>query len=472
MKLLSILLLLFLISSCGEEVFTQNTVSESFSAQDIQSFELNTCAQMRFNKPPVDILYIIDNSGSTLSSSFQNIKSEIKRTIDTISNEFDYHIYFVPLNKSNGESNDTYPVIASNPDSFPNLAAVNLTNVDNLNMFAPASGGNVEQGFQRVQDIINSNRSNGIFRNNANTIIVMISNGDDTESLTTISGNKVRDNNKYNSIKNNLLKYTKQYAQSNSVSNPLNAESFRFISLVAHSNCNGWVHGATYQSMSKDIYDYQGFSDNSSKDSQNLCSGNYRNLFKPINNSIRAVVEGHAYDHWKISSASSSSIQEDDIIVTRIKENGQRESISADATNGFQYLGHRSNQNTRYLPDPGEPVTGLIIKLNGSARLQYPDCIIAKTRTPTEYFGYVALPREPDQATIKVELDGQDLANSSQNGWTYIGYRDTQNIKVPGPTNASVTPAVNKTGYILELHGNAIFTNGQTIKVFYKPKSI
>ena len=39
------------------------------------------------------------------------------------------------------------------------------------------------------------------------------------------------------------------------------------------------------------------------------------------------------------------------------------------------------------ISDPGEPQTGLMIKLNGSARLEYPECVIAKTRTPTEYFG-------------------------------------------------------------------------------------
>ena len=84
----------------------------------------------------------------------------------------------------------------------------------------------------------------------------------------------------------------------------------------------------------------------------------------------------------------------------------------------------------------------------------------------------MALPRGPDLTTIVVEVDGKKVDQSGQNGWTYIGYRDTQNIKVPGPTNASVTPALNKTGYMLQLHGTAIFTNGQTVKVFYKPKSL
>ncbi len=470
---LLLILLSSILVSCGEEVLTKNTVSESITTKDIESFQLTTCAQMRFNKPPVDILYVIDNSGSTLNSDFEQIKKEIKRTINTISNDFDYHIYFTPLMKGSGEDNATYPVIASDPQSFPSLANINLVTPDNLQPFAQPTGGNLEYGFQRIQEIIDNNRTNGIFRNNANTIVVMISNGDDTETLTTVGGNKVRDPSKYNSIKENLLKYTKKYAQSNSVSNPLNAETFRLISLVAHSTCFGWTPGATYKDMSKDIYNYQSLTDDgSSYDSRNLCNKNYSNLFKAVNNSIRATVEGHHYDHWKISNASEDDIEESDITVTKIKSNGTKEVIAQDSTNGFEYLGYKQNQATRYLPDVGEKVTGLVIKLNGNARVKYPDCLIAKTRTPTEYFGYMVLPREPDTTTIVVEIDGKKLDESSQNGWTYIGYRDTVNIKVPGPTNASVTPEVNKTGYVIKLHGNAIFTNGQTVEVFYKPKSI
>lgn len=471
-KILLSNILLSLFISCGEEVLTKNTQDVQFKATDIVGFEVNTCSQMTLRKPPVDILYVIDNSGSTLANSFQAIKDEIKNTVSTISNEFDYHIYFAPLNAGINDNIQTYPLIISDPDSIPSLASVNITNVDNLSMFAPASGNNVEYGISRVKNLISANRANGIFRNNAHTIAVIISNGNDTEALTTLSGNKFFDSEKYSQMKLEMEKFTKIYATNNpTFTNPLNAQSFRFISLVAHSNCNGWLSGTTYKSMSADIYNYQNLTDNPKKDSVDLCSQNYSEIFSTVNNSIRSVIEGHKYDHWKISSAAESSIQQDDITVTKIKLNGIKEVILPDTVNGFEYLGYIENQKLNYAPvDANEVTSGLIIKLNGSARVNYPECIIAKTRTPTEYFGYFAIPKEPDLSTVEVEIGGVKFPQSATNGWSYIGWRDTQNIKVPGPTNASITPAVNKSGFIIQLHGDAIFSNGTTIKVFFKAK--
>lgn len=466
-----LIITILLVASCGEEIITQNTVSEKFTPPQTQSFAMNTCAQMTFVKPPVDILYVIDNSGSTLSSSFQSIKGQIQNTIFTISNDFDYHIYFAPLHPNANDDIATYPLLANNPSSLPNISQVNLTQPENLEMFGQASGNNEEYGFTRALNLINFNRSNGIFRDGSNLIVVMISNGDDTEAVTSIGGNKVFDSFKYSQIKEQFKSLTKLYAESNPVNNPMNAEALRFISLVAGSNCNGWTHGATYQMMSRDIYEYQSFTDNNiNKDTMDLCSQNYSQLFTPINNSINAIVVGHKYDHWKISSASESQIQADDIEVTKIKPDGSKTTITEGPTNGFEYLGYQTNINTRYEPTPGEPVTGLVIKLNGNARVEYPDCIVAKTQTPTEYFGYVAVPREPDLESVKIEINGSIVPQNATNGWSYLGWRDTINIKVPGPTNASVTPALNKSGYIIQLHGNAIFTNGDSISVFYKPQ--
>jgi len=461
--------ILTLLVSCGEEVLTQNTQQASYVAGDIASFELNTCSQMHFEKPPVDILYIIDNSGSTLASSFQAIKSEIQNTVSTISNEFDYHVYFAPLNSSSGDTISGYPLLLSNPDTVNGISNLNVlspTEFSSFSMFGQATGNNSELGFERAQNIINQNRveGNNIFRDGANTIVVMISNGDDTQSNINIGGNIVFDSNVFNGIKNNLKAYK---------SAPMNAESFRFISLVAHSTCNGWVKGTNYKRMSNELYTELGYSDNpNSKDSYDLCSGNYTHLFTAVNNSIRQILVGHKYDHWKISSAQSSSIQEDDVILTLVKPNGTQTTIPADPTNGFEYLGYKVNQPTRYEPSVGEPVTGLVVKLNGTARVEYPDCISAKTRTPTEYFGYITLPKDPDLTTIEVKIDGVKVEQSPTNGWSYLGWREVLNIKVPGPTGASILPALNKTGYMLQLNGTAIFTNGQTVNVYYKPKAL
>ena len=51
-------------------------------------------------------------------------------------------------------------------------------------------------------------------------------------------------------------------------------------------------------------------------------------------------------------------------------------------------------------------------------------------------------------------------------------FLETQNTKVPGPTGAAVIPALNRSGYFLQLNGEAVYTNGETVEVFYKPASL
>lgn len=468
-RFLPILALSALLSSCGEEVLTQNTLSETDSGADLETFHYSTCAAMRFVKPPVDILFVVDNSGSTLQESFAEIKGEIAATVSTISNEFDYHAYIVPLHQADGEDISGYPLIVSDRESLKDqtLLTIPLEQINAQTFFSQAGGGNVEHGYQRVYNVINQNRENGIFRDNAHTISVMISNGYDTDTLPKIGGQPTFDSSVFNAKKNQFI----------SLSSDLSASSFRFISLTPHSNCNGWKAYANYgyKKMSLDL----------GSATMDLCSGNYGNLFTAVNKSIRQVLVGHKYDHWKISSASESEIQSDDITIKKVLPSGTETAIPSGSaeqdcgedSNHFVYLGKQEGINTRYAPDAGEPVTGLVIKLCGEARVKYdenakrPECISAKTRTPTEYFGYVVLPREPQLGTVKIEINGVDISNGSQNGWTYEGYQTDKNTKVE-KNGAKATPSLKKTGYFLKLNGNAVFSNGDKINVYYKPKSI
>ena len=470
-KLLVTLILSTLLSSCGEEVLTQNTISETFGAPDLVTFQQDSCSNMRFVKPPVDILFVVDNSGSTLQSSFQAIKEQIANTVSTISNEFDYHIYIAPLNPNDGDNISNYPLIVSDPTTLSgSISHFNLVKLENINssvFFDQAHGGFSEAGFDRVYNLVNQNKSNKIFRKNANLVTVMISNYDDTTTLSSQDNIITYDNVAFNNKKNRFI----------NLKSSLNAKSFRFISLAPHRSCNGWnYHGGNsrYAKMSRDLYQQFGLSDDPTfSHARDLCSGNYSTLFQTVNNSIHHELVGHKYDHWKISSASSSSIQEDDIQVLRVnKETGEKIEIPQSSSTGFEYLGYKEGINTRYAPDAGEPVTGLVIKLNGNARISYPDCVLAKTRTPTEYFGFVVLPREPQVGTIKIEINGKTINSDNTSGWTYLGYQPSKNIKVPGPTNAPVTPEVLKTGYFIKLNGNSVIQSGDDVNVYYKPMAI
>ena len=158
MKLFNQVSLLILASllmiSCGEETLTSSTQSKTVTANEIVSYEVEIRSNSHLEKPPVDILYIVDNSGSTVASSFQQIKNEIQRTVNNVSDEFDYHIYFAPLNSAPGDHISTYPIILSHTNSVSSPGSLNITSVENLNMFAAASGNNVEHGFSRAISII------------------------------------------------------------------------------------------------------------------------------------------------------------------------------------------------------------------------------------------------------------------------------------------------------------------------------
>ena len=483
MKLLTTFLLLItlLITSCSEEPIGKKDQNVNIVATDVESFEVTTQSLSRLEKPPVDILYVIDNTGSTLADSFQSIKAELEQTIYHVSQEFDYHIYFAPLVPSSEDSITGYPLLLSNPNSVGDLAELNVVSVNNLNMFSPAAGNNQENGLERALAIVEYNRTNDIFRENAHTIIVMISNGDDTSTKEVINGNVVDNQQKLNELKEDYKKLTKKYAEENFVSNPLNAETLRFISLVAFSKCNFWTPGNTYRTVSKEVYDYQELNSelssaeqaNDPRDQFDLCSGEYSDIFDSINKSIRQILVGHKYDHWLISTQSESNVEESDITLTKINgKTGERTDIPRDSENGFEYLGYKEKQNTRYYPDAGEAVTGLVVKLNGDARVSFPDYIVAKTRTPTEFFGYLALPQAPELETLKVEINGTSYGQSKTDGWSYLGWRDVINTKVPGPENASVEPPLNKSGYIIQLHGGAIFSSGDQVKVSYKAEAL
>lgn len=472
--LFSFIYLMISVVSCGEEVLTKTTQDENYSAPDVNTFSAMTCSESHFDKPPVDILYIVDNSGSTLTANFNALKESIRNTLQTISFDFDYHIYIAPLIPLPGENLSTYPLLYSNLNSFDSITNLNVHNdLNSVPVFQQVTGNNAEAGVQRSIDIINANRSNKIFRNNSHLVITLVSTEDDDSLYDVAQGvGRFLSDTKFTQAKNALLSFSKKYNQATGgITNPMNAESLRFFTIVPQTSCGTFTKAIAYRKMSQHIYTYMNYTDDSKMNTYDICSQDYAGLYNSINNSIKKVLIGHSYDFWKVSSASEADIQTDDIKVYKILSDGTRKQLSASNTNGFQYVGHRSNQNTRYAPDSGEPQTGLMVQLFGEARVNYPECIVAETRSPTEHYGYIALAVEPELSSLTLHVRGEEVSQNATNGWTYLGYREVLNIKVPGPTGTPTTPALNKTGYFIQLHGNAILGNGDQVNVYYKPAS-
>jgi hypothetical protein len=446
MKTFILAIALLFVGACTKEEFVGSPRSESFVASPVEVFQNLTCANSTLVEPPVDILYIVDNS---LSASYIGpvVRDQIRQTIQNISQEFDYRVVVAPLFPVQG----SLPVITNNAAGIQQYHIIQL---QDLAMFSSASGANYEPGFQRSREVISQN--SGLFRSQAHTIIVLVSNGDDT--TTTVSGlpgqsGTITDSNKMDNEFNQFV----------SLKNSLNAQQLRFFSLVAKSNCqSGWMIGARYSQMSQRLAQHNG---SSSSDSYDLCASSY-NLYSGINQSIRQQVVPHVYNRWLVTANNVPIVLES---VHRMNSNGQATLLSPAQ---YSFSDVYGTQNTRIQPTVGEPKTGKFITLQPSAYLTYPDCLVVKTTTPTEYYGFAVVPTAPRPETLVVRVRGTNISQSSTNGFEYVGYRENQNIKVNQNGTTNNTNPINRTGYFIKLNGSAIYSSGETIEVFYTPAPI
>jgi hypothetical protein len=273
----TLILALLLVGACSKEEFVGSPRSENFVANPIEVFQNLTCANSSTVKPPVDILYVVDNS---MSSTYIGpiVKEQIRQTVQNISQEFDYRVVVAPL-FANGTEN-YLPVITNNANGITHL---NIVNLEYSNFFTAPSGSNAEKGFERARTLISNNRSNGMFRSGAHTLIVMASNGDDTDSLYCFNGQCFPDTNNQN--------MQQQVTAFNTLRTSLNAQQLRFFSLVPFSSCqNGWIRGDRYMAMSKALSSNPNTA--GPQDSYDLCSSNY-NLYAGVNQSIRQEIVPH-----------------------------------------------------------------------------------------------------------------------------------------------------------------------------------
>lgn len=445
--------------SCSKEEFASTPKSEKYTANNVEVFQNLTCSNHTLVKPPVDILYLVDNSSSANYLS-PTVRNQIALTIQSLSQEFDYRVMVAPL-LPDGGSDSFRPVITNNAGAMS--SNVNVVAPDSATFFGPPQGSN-ERGFERSYNLINQNRiSNGglVFRNNAHTIVVLISNGNDNETSSYLNGFPIVNQSAYDTAKTRFINLKAN----------LTAQQFRFFSMVAHtSNCrSGHFLGKVYIDMSRDIYNIEQASDQSArttKDSYDLCKDEYA-IYSGVNSSIRQEIVGHTYNKWQVSTSTApGAIDPIDIQVTKLTPSGAATTLNVNQD--FTCCSTGTNVDTRILPTPGEPKSGTFIDLTFAGRVSYPDCLVVRTRTPTEYYGYAVAPTAPRPETIVVRVRGSNIPQNSVNGWTYLGYRGNENIKVDVNGNPAL-PALNRTGYFIQLNGTAKYASGDTIELFYTP---
>jgi len=472
-QFLILILSLAVLASCSKEIFGTKKGKATNSVKQQDTYTTNKiCSQYSVVKPKVDFLFLWDNSASqtyvepALRNGFNNL-------VYRISSDFDHHILMAPLIRSNSDSININSFLVSYDNDGLTSSALNrqvpydiaASKLDQI--VSTFNGGNQENGFYRAYEIINDNRTNGIFRNNAYLMIVVMSNGD---VRTYTNGYWVHPYN-ITTDKNRLI----------NLQATLGNDQMRFMTLVSHGNDgvpSGFKRGYAYMDMSSQIYYDAGQAirptDQAGKtypDSYNIVGADYNRIFDGINQSITVVTIAHQYNYWPVDLQGNFDPQT--LRVTKYTDSGNISLTPNDTTNGFVYLGHRTNQNTRYSPTPGEPYTGNVVRLYGSGRVKYPDCVVIAADEHASYYGYFKLSGKPNPSTIQCTKNGTNVPASTSNGFEYLGNVSNQNMKVESPANPDNpgTPADIQSGYMLKLRGSAIYTNGETFQCYFDPST-
>lgn len=512
-----IILLLLTVVSCGNERFSSVKNTDNPAVPTVQTSQKTLTSRFSTIKPEVDFLFLWDNSTST-NFIDANTLNALSRLLANISNQFDYHVMIAPLraNSSSQERISTYTPYGLSGNAL--TMQTPLSSIPSSALGFTKVSGNQEAGVTRAIDVINSNRSNGVFRQNAYLNIVVISNEDDT---SYIQGNDngydrgIYINEKLNELLCLRGHYTPPSGSSCIGITSLNSQQMRFMSIVAYrdqatESCGqllNWRKNRVYKEISSRIYsapysnavvltDQNSRSDLETSsgfynfDSYDICQqSSFSNLFDGINASIQATLIPHKYNYAPVAS-SGANIDPNQV---RVYKNGSeltRLSFPVSPTdNGFTFTNSVQTVNTRYEPTPGEPFTGYVVQLHGSARAVWPDSVRATTRTPVEYFGYISLSAKPFEPSISVKINGVNIPKSSTNGWQLVKdtngqpqFFSSKNIKIqsnaakcPSASDPNLycqsTPALNRTGYMIQLFGNAIYGNGADVVVTYDPSS-
>lgn len=465
---------LLLFSSCAKEEFAANKGKQSsdFSKAGSTTTELYT--QSTRISPKVDILMLWDNS-----SSFNFVTAETKASmtslITSVSENFDYHILSLPLVPASTTSLYEGVLVARDSSSVSGNAVSILKSKDvAASSLAFTQGvGSAEKGVDRATDVIVANRANGIFRQEAYTIIVIMSNEDDKgcELATGYATCAAYDKANYSAPKKTKLLCLRGNTSvdcSAAGVSTLNATMMRFINISPLTSCASGFNkmNTIYRDVAKTLYeapytngwptsnDHLSPDVTGAPDSYNLCSISFSHIFDGVNAAIKQTLIKHKYDYWPVAGASTA-LDPDSLRVVRNGTVLQNRTGESNPQDGYQYVGNTTH-NTRYYPTAGEPFTGKMIQLfgvEGHDKLVYPDSLVISYSEPKSKLGYIYLSNgTPKVDTIEVYLNNVKIPASSTNGWDYIGLQYTSALD--STLKVVNMPAGSPSGIFIRLNGN------------------
>lgn len=176
---ITLLSLFFIFASCSKEEFTATKVVQTESVPVVSTTETSSCASFTILKPKVDFLFLWDNSTS-MNYATEDVKTALNNTITKISTRFDYRVVIAPIKTSTSDPWENASLVAENPDgldSFGKSISISKESAVARLESLPQVSGSIERGFSRAKSLLN--KTHGIFRDQAYTIVVIMSNGDD-----------------------------------------------------------------------------------------------------------------------------------------------------------------------------------------------------------------------------------------------------------------------------------------------------
>lgn len=484
--------------SCAKEEFATNKGNQSTSINPVVTTSTQLCSQHTLVSPKVDVLLLWDNSSSALFINSAT-KNSYTQLIQSVSEKFDYHILSAPLISSNQSSLNEASLVVKDATSVTGSAASILRTKDQASaaLSFTTAAGSYEPGVDRATALIEANRANGIFRNDAYTIIVVMSNGDDTScEISTGYGQCAQADwqPRMQTKINKLLCLRGNSANGSGCSSSLNSTMMRFINIAPLTRCSSGLNKTNlrYREVAKQLYEasytngWPTSNDNLNPfttngvpypDNYDICSIDFNHIFDGVNSAIKQTLIKHVYEYWPVSG-TNTSIDPDTLRVVRddgkVLENRTGQSSPSD---GFAFIGPQTNHYTRSLPTQGEPFTGQMIQLFGSQGndlVVYPRCLTVTYDAMKLKYGYIYLKNgEPYVPTIEVRINGQVVPQNSTNGWDYMGLQYTGSLD----PNLKVVdlPAGASSGYFIRLNGTYKFNNtagaATTVNVYYTSKS-
>jgi hypothetical protein len=520
------LAVLLLLASCGKEMFQANKVDKSTVSNPLGHTSTNKCSEYTLIRPPVDLLFLWDNSTST---NFINngTKEALTKIVNYMSDRFDYHVVIAPL--IGDGTKYFFSRNTMNPSGFSVIDKSQAANV--LSTMEKVAGGG-EYGASKARDLIRNNINNNVFRTEAYTLVVTLSNDDDTtpyiginypipsyqtyyaqdlsHDLLCLRGNY--SGSQYRTSNTASFSRKSTFNQSCTGAPQLNSLMFRYMTIAAldgsrcsSSNINQYTVNKVYKHMSNLIYSesysngtasptddsFRNKSSSEGVDSFDICLEQYTHIFDGINNAVQDKVVKHVYNFWPVAglqdSVDESTINvtlnngvtynkiADSVTITRDPTGKNDVDSGGIKVTGFRYVGNQTNKDTRFLPSLGEPFTGKMIELFGDAKVTHPACLRVNSSAIQEVLGYCHMEVKPLESSIVVRVNGNVLDTSD---WTLLKsgsepqYTANKNIRIKSASDFSeATPAISKSGYFIRLNSQHVYSNSMSCDVSYLPKN-